>query len=164
MKEFISPVIVDIADLAEGVYAASGSTSTDEPIIPVPNPGTDGWDWSINWANHNSGSHSEMELRGHNYGNTGGNHIKFVINFIGQGIIDTVSNVSKATSYSWTQNSITLVYDGVYNPGESITIGFQITFDGAPNCEKGGHSYWPSGQNCNTSAAGQFAISYIEYN
>lgn len=163
MKEFISPVIIDIADLAEGVYAASGSNPTDEPILPPPSE-VEGWQWGVNWANHNSGSHSEMEVKAHNFGTKGGNHVKIVLSFIGQGTITSVSNVSKATSYSWTPNSITFVYDGVYNPGEDITIGYQITFDGSPNAEKGGHSYWPSGQNCNTSALGQFAISYTECN
>ncbi len=162
MKEFTSPVIVDIADLAEGVYAASGSTSTEDPVIPAP--GVQGWNWSIEWANHNSGSHSEMNLKGLNNSGQGGNHIKVVLTFVGQGQITSVTSVSKATSYSYTQNSITFEYDGVYNGfGENICIGYQITFDGAPNADRG-NSYWPSGTNCNTSAAGEFVISYIECN
>lgn len=143
------PQIIENNELFEGIFALESGQIQD-------------WDWSIWWANHNSGSHSEMEIRGKNNSNKSGNFIVIYINFIGKGEILSVANASKATSTKWNSNSITLTYNGVFNPGEEIVFGLpSIIFSDTGDGEQTTGSYHLSnGDYCNCLATDAFTIEY----
>ncbi|MCR5719489.1 MAG: hypothetical protein K6F84_02890 [Lachnospiraceae bacterium] len=155
MKKFEAPVICKVDDLAEGIYAASGAVVND-PIPVITETGD--WKFDVKWCNHNSGSHSEMEVHGHNYGKQGGSHIEVTLAFFGRGKIISCANASKATQTEWSSNSIKLVYDGVFNPGEDVVFGLpDVRFSESP----AQYSYHLSGQNCNCPANDAFMITGV---
>ena len=141
------PIVLEQNDMFEGIYALDSGT--------IPN-----WEWSIWWANHNSGSHSEMEVRGKNLGNSSGNYISVTIAFCGKGNITSVANASKATETRVSGNTITLIYNGVFNQGENVVFGLpSITFSEPAEGENTHGSYHETGgMFCNTEATDAFVI------
>lgn len=142
------PIIIEQNDMFEGIYAL------DSGEIPA-------WDWSVWWANHNSGSHSEMEIRGTNKGNNPGSYIMVTISFFGKGEILNVAPASKASETRWGKNYITVIYYGIFNPGESVVFGLpSITFsDPAEGEETQGSYHTSGGPYCNCEAGDAFAIT-----
>ena len=144
---YTKPIIIEKSDMFEGVFALSSGETPE-------------WDWSIWWANHNSGSHSEMEVRGRNLSNRPGNYVSVTISFCGKGNITSVANASKATQTIVNGNTITLIYQGIFNPGESIVFGLpSITFsDPAEGEETQGSYHTSGGPFCNVEANDAFVI------
>lgn len=65
MREYSAPMITDIADIAEGVYAASGMPNpTPTPIpTPTPNPGTPVIGYSYVFEGQDHGGYSEVRFK-----------------------------------------------------------------------------------------------------
>ena len=145
MKNYEKPVIIESSVMFERVFAESGTI--DE--------GTPDFSWDVTWRNHNSGSHSEMEVHGYNGSAKGGNYVSVTINFIGEGVITGVGTISKATGMSWNENSITMWYEGVYNPREDIIFGIAfVTFSESPSHG----AYHLTGEWSNVPATDAFVI------
>lgn len=64
MREYSAPMITDIADIAEGVYAASGMpTPTPTPIpTPTPTPGIPIVDYNYTFNGQDGGGFSEVRF------------------------------------------------------------------------------------------------------
>lgn len=119
MKNYESPVLSQMEDLVEGVYAASGSEGTFVP------PAT-AWTVETSWDSHNSGSHSDGRVIAHYNLTTSANGIllylstNFDIETITCGDFSTTLTLLSARSFSIQRKQ-------PVNPGETISFGFQLT-------------------------------------
>lgn len=155
MEKYEKPVVLDGRDMTEGVFADSGYDDGS-------------WTFEAWWANHNSGSHSEMEIKGHNNSGKAGSYVMVTVTFKGQGSIYSISGVTNCTSWTLNGNTITIVSDKTYNPGESYSFGIpDIRFTNPTYTDKDGNpvsncSYYKTGDSahCNCIAVGDFEISY----
>lgn len=63
MKEFVAPVVLEIEDLAEGVYAASGFNETDIPVAPSqPDVTSDCWTINVYRDQQEAGGYSTWRV------------------------------------------------------------------------------------------------------
>lgn len=120
MKKFETPVIVKMDDLVmEPVYFASGN-----PYVPA------GGDWNIStsYANHNSGSHSEIKVEATYSGSTAGDNLSMTFK-TNSFKIDTVTpGDSCLVVTNQTADGFTLTRTGRhFNPNENVGFVFQLT-------------------------------------
>ncbi len=158
-----------MADYMNPILAAGG-----QPDGLFQNSGGDDgtWEWEAWWANHNSGSHSEMEIKGKNLSGREFNYVMVRVTFIGNGEIYEEPAVTRCTSSSLSGNTLTIIFDGHVNPGENVSFGIPDikftnpqykkwdnvsgTFVNVSNC-----SYYETSdsQHCNCIAT-EFKVSY----
>ena len=124
MKEYVKPVVLESAEMTEGVFANTWSGETGE------------WTWEAWWEGHNSGSHSEMQIKGHYSGKRSGTvRVTVEMQFLGEADITGVDSVSMG-SVDWTSKTLTWKAERPFNPGENIAATWHITFSkGAPGEE-----------------------------
>lgn len=154
--KYEKPIIIDNNDVLEGVYAASGS---DE--LP--------WSVEVWWEGHDSGSHSEVQLKCHNDSGKGGNFLEITIRFTGVGNIINASVGDASWNCDQKGNVIKIWRDASFNQGENYGIMISsITFD-TPQYDPsktnpsndGGYSYWATGSGHDHIIAGEFIVSSV---
>uniref|UniRef100_UPI004056D3A7 hypothetical protein n=1 Tax=Acetatifactor sp. TaxID=1872090 RepID=UPI004056D3A7 len=168
MKNFDVPTFVEIDDMAEGVYAASGSSdpslpSYDEeiPVIPVPN-------WEVYWDHHNGGQKSFMRIRGNQHPQSG-ERITVVLELISSANITNLIHEGDVRIDSWDKKTIKFTRNNHYNSTDYIDINIgAFSFEGSPyNIQETGSYYDTS---CATpherevmGNAGPFIIRSVDY-
>ena len=153
MNEYIKPIIIENEITTEGIFALSSGYVEED------------WHWEVWWANHNSGSHSEIEVRGKNNGAKSGYYIAISLNFLGNGKIIACDPASKATETRWNEKNIIITYHDIWNPGEQIVFGLpSIVFSEPAFGEETNGSYHISGGAfCNCIATDAWEIqTHIE--
>lgn len=150
MSNYEKPVVIDEDEMFEGVFAESGD-------LPGGG-GTPGFDVTVKWEGHNSGSHSEVNVLAHENKGCGGEYLKVTVAFSGAGDIESMSGVTNCTSWSRNGNVIEIVRQGHYNQGETFSFMIpDIRFTNS-QYEGGVGSYWPSGTHMHEMAA-EFSAS-----
>lgn len=154
MNGYEKPIVIETEEMSEGVYAESGY---EQPSGEV----------ELNWTNHNSGSHSDLEIKVIT-GDVGGEYIMVTATFQGNGNIVSWGGFSGPyTNVTTSGNTITFVRQGHFNANEKFQFGFNnVVFDGNGD----GHStdthsgayYDGEGRGYMGSGItnGDFAISY----
>lgn len=125
MKKFETPIIVDVEDMAEGVYAASGSLPEEDDFYEPPTGGEQGcWQFECKWTGHNNGGHSVCHVQGTHCGDHSGNTLRmeFLTNFP----IKEVKNASGLTISEVGAFSFVLTRNNHFNSNESIGFNFEI--------------------------------------
>ena len=144
MSDFITPDLINIEDVAEGIYAGSGSTSS--PAVPTPIPTADPsgsvtpapttapgggttptqcWvNWQCRWTGHNNGGHSVCHVSANHCGDHSGESLTmhFVTNFP----IVEVKNASGCIISNVGAYSFTIIRNNHFNAGDSIGFNFEI--------------------------------------
>ena len=126
MKKFEKPVFAECSEFTEGIYASSG-------WVPVTPPDTPKGDWVIecDWANHNSGSHSELKIKGHNYGNLSGDCLTMhfrIMDFR----LDTIKDMGGMIFSNISESGFTITRNNHFNPNENFEFNIQITCKNSP--------------------------------
>ncbi len=133
MKEFTAPDItmLDFSLTAEPTNGGSGVNFVPSvPIVPMSPLG----DWKITteWCNHNTGSHSELKIKGHNYGKDSGDSIKMVFS-VGGFKLDTVTPGDDILVLSdKSVNGFTLTRNNHFNSNENFEFVIQLTCSETP--------------------------------
>lgn len=148
MKKFEKPVIIDTLDVSEGIFAASGNVPGTPPG-GHDEPRSGGFSWSCEawWGNHNSGSHSEMEVRLHNNSGKDGNYVCVKLVYCGKGsftVCGGPTGGATAGGADSNKKSFTIIRSGHFNPGENFSFGLtDVRFS-----ETGEKSLYPTNTNC----------------
>lgn len=157
--KYEKPIIIDNNDVLEGVYAASGS---DE--LP--------WSVEVRWEGHDSGSHSEVQLKCKNESGKRGNFLEITIQFTGVGnIVNVTINEPDKWMCDHQGNVIKIWRDFSESFNETENIGIMltsVTFD-TPQYDPGnvkpsgdgGYSYWATGSGHDHIIAGEFIVSSV---
>jgi len=153
MSEFIAPELLNIDDMAEGVYAGSGGLVEDSTPIPNPdpNPMPEGcWiNWQCKWVGHNNGGHSICHVSANHCSNHSGDRL--VMNFLTNFPIQDVKNASGLTISNIGTYNFTLTRNNHFNPTESIGFNFEIVTSALMYDESGNPLHGAIGSN-NASA------------
>jgi len=175
MKEFQSPVLVEIEDMAEGVYAASGTPGNNPgPIItptnPTPTPTPSNPNWTVLWDNHNGGQKSYIRVKGTGHP-CSGETITIVLKLLPPAAIDAVIHEGEATMVRLDDQTFQLTRNCHYNAGNdqiNFLVG-ALTFKNSPGNPAETGSYYDSscsGSHCNeemNSVTGPFIINSVVY-
>lgn len=125
MNEFISPELVNIDDVAEGVYAGSGAWGTNPDTNPPIIETKECWvNWQCKWTGHNNGHHSVCHISANHCGDHSGECL--TINFVTNFPIKEVKNASGYTITNVGTYSFSIIRNNHFNPGESIGFNFEI--------------------------------------
>lgn len=159
MNDYIKPSLSEEEFQMESIYAASGSNDAGDvpPVVPEI-PDTPEWSHSIEWTNHNGGSHSDVGIRLSRSGEKMCQN--FEIQMITTFPIGTISNLSTPGSGTVTYSDYSInisVSNWTINPTQNGFISFQITDKNSLN----GGSYYPSGTHLNETAP-QFTVTKCE--
>ena len=164
MKKFDTPVLVEVTDLAEGVYASSGAivVNPNPTTSPTPAPGQDLWE--LRWGHHNSGSHSTVRIctKGNSsvYFGKSGNLIRFTIQ-IPSAKISSIKEWGGDVGVTDLGDTLIVERRNWYNETEYINLYLgAFVF----NCTETG-SYYPSKpEYCDLVISdGSFRITNVEY-
>lgn len=125
MSEFIAPELLNITDMAEGVYAGSGFFP-DNPDDPLPDFTPVGcWmNWQCKWVGHNNGGHSVCHVSANHCGDHSGECL--TINFLTNFPIQEIKNTSGLTVSNVGTYTFSLTRNNHFNPNESIGFNFEI--------------------------------------
>lgn len=137
MKNYLAPVLNDVNDKIEGVYAA-GSGWNDEPT-PTPTPHLS-WDIRCEFRNHNSGSHSEVAVIGVQTNGFAGESI--TMNFkVDRSVCDllSVKDWGGMTISNVSADGFTITRINHFNPNERFEFNIQITATNSIYWEDRGH-------------------------
>lgn len=122
MKKFEKPVFAECSEFTEGIYASSGWV----PVTPPPDGPKGDWVIECDWANHNSGSHSELAIKGHNYGNLSGECLTMhfrIFDFR----LDTIKDTGGLIFSNISENGFSITRNIHFNPNENFEFNIQIT-------------------------------------
>jgi len=153
MSKFESPALVEIEDMAEGVYASSGApgviipvgptpTATPEPSGPAPTPSPS---WTVLWDNHNGGQKSYIRLKGSGHP-CSGESITIVLKLLPPASIATVIHEGEADMVLLDTQTIQLTRNNHYNAGNdqiNFLVG-ALTFKTSPGNPAETGSYYDS--------------------
>lgn len=128
MKNYVAPSMTEMFDKVEGVYAASGA------VTPGPKKDTpeDKWDITTNFANHNSGSHSELVIRGIHSGIKSGTGL-YMNFFIKDFKLLTVKDWGDLVVSNVHENGFTVFRKNFYNASDRFEFNLQITAKDSPH-------------------------------
>jgi len=120
MKNYEKPILIDMNDQVEGVYAASG-------VAPTPTPPTFGsLDIHCHFCNHNSGSHSEIAVVCEKHG--GKSFDGIIMNFhIKDFRLDIVKDNSGFPVSNVSENGFTIFRQGHMNENDRFEFNIQVT-------------------------------------
>lgn len=129
MSEFITPELLSIDDMAEGVYAGSGGIidtvgPVPTPDEPAPTPAGCWINWQCRWTGHDHGGHSVCNVTANHCSDHSGERL--VMNFITNFPIQEVKNASGLTISNVGTYTFTLIRNNHFNPTESIGFNFEI--------------------------------------
>lgn len=121
MKNYIAPVLIDMNDQVEGVYAASGVAPT-----PKPDPSLGTWNIYCVYRNHNSGSHSEVAIICEKHG---GKPVEgLVMNFTVKDFrLDTVKDNGGYQVSNVSETGFTIYRQGHLNGSDRFEFNIQVT-------------------------------------
>lgn len=114
--------LIDMDVRVEGVYAASGNVNTP-PVPPTPpTPPVTPPNVTVQWDSHNSGSHSDGRFYINGPGVSGESLvICCTTNFPVYNLLCSDATVTTNGEYGFT-----VVRNNHFNPGDCISIGFQV--------------------------------------
>ncbi len=135
-----SPNVANVYGTSEGIFAQSGTE--DKPSFEV----------EVRWEGHNSGSHSEVQVKARETAGKSGENLHITLTFNGNGAIDSIADISNVTSYTRNGNVIEIYREGHYNANENFS--FMITDIRFTESQYTGGigSYYPSEINTHTVA------------
>ncbi len=144
-----SPDVSNVYGTGEGFFAQSGSE--DQPSFSV----------EVRWEGHNSGSHSEVQVIAKETAGMPGESLHITLTFAGKGHIDSMKNITNATSYTRNGDIIEIYRQAHYNPNETFSFMIEDIRFSDSQYEGGIGSYYPSETNTHQVAT-EFtaAISY----
>lgn len=167
MKEFQSPILVEIEDLAEGVYAASGA-SNPEPT-PTPPPAVeDTPNWEVYWDHHNGGQKSYIRVKGGNHQKSG-NAVTICLDLVSSASISGLIHDGDV-KVDWDPKTIKFTRYGHFNSGDAIDFNVgAFSFEKSPgNLEETGAYYDTTNapahmQETMNNVTGPFIIRSVVY-
>lgn len=122
--KFEAPAMDELAWVkTEETYVGSGNPTP----TPVPEPTPDG-DWTITaeWRNHNSGSHSELAIKGLHHGNHTGNTLTMYMAVRGFKL-EKVKDCGGMQVSNVSESGFTITRNNFYNPTDNFEFNIQIT-------------------------------------
>lgn len=135
MKAYISPSVDEIS-LTE--TATPGLGGSNAPVIRPDSttdkdPVKEEWSKSLTYANHNSGSHSEVKFTCHNDGDKAGDNITFHVSLNTHSALKIKSftpgdGCLVVTNQTATGFTLTRM-NRHFNPGENVEFVTQIVFE-----------------------------------
>lgn len=133
MKDYLSPELIRMDDILEGVYAAgSGWVPPEEEEEEPPMSNLDWYVTRFVWGTHNSGHHSDLFL---NIKNMSGRPIAgFKATFTFGLPVKDITSISypqgKEGSCTISGHTVVLTHPGAYNPNEELCFSLnQMHFE-----------------------------------
>jgi len=144
MKKFDTPVLVEVTDLAEGIYASSGAVTVNPNPTPNPTPAPDQPKWIPYWDHHNGGQKSYIRLKGCQHGKAG-NKVTITLQLTsGAGIKDKIHDGDGRITF-FNDNTIVIEREGLFNAGDSIDFNVgAFSFKNSPDNKDATGAYYSS--------------------
>lgn len=133
MKDYLSPELIRMDDILEGVYAAGSGWIPPEEEEEEPTVQNHDWELTrLSWGTHNSGHHSDLYLNVRNKSGKAIAGFKATLSF-GLPVKDITSMSfpqGKEGNCSISGYTVVLTHPGAYNPNEELCFSFnQMHFD-----------------------------------